>query len=212
MKLNINTLKEHIQKEGLRLMNEEAENLKKLESTIEDIDEGLIDLYEKKFDKLKKDEEKAVAEEEFSQLKRIKDEQSEVLDKLIRFYEKKVEVLNKIGNEIKSSASEVGTKGRDVFSNKPMEEFKNEDITQNTKIKIAGSSKFFIVEKVSENNTYNVLESNIAGIEPGDFLKISDMKIGGSGNVTIYRKVGDRFDELKTMKFNNVTEIVKNPS
>ena len=212
MKLNINTLKEHIQKEGLRLMNEEAENLKKLESTIEDIDEGLIDLYEKKFDKLRKDEEKAVADEEFSQLKRIKDEQAEVLDKLIKFYEKKVEVLNKIGDEIKNSASEVGTKGRDVFSNKAMEEFKNEDIAQNTKIKIAGSSNFFIVEKVSENNTYNVLESNITGIEPGDFLKISDMKVGGPGSVTIYRKVGDRFDELKTMKFNNVTEIVKNPS
>ena len=193
-------------------MNEETENLKKLESTIEDIDEGLIDLYEKKFDKLKKDEEKAVADEEFSQLKRIKDEQAEVLDKLIKFYEKKVEVLNKIGDEIKNSASEVGTKGRDVFSNKAMEEFKNEDIAQNTKIKIAGSSKFFIVEKVSENNTYNVLESNITGIEPGDFLKISDMKVGGSGNVTVYRKVGDRFDELKTMKFKNVTEIVKNPS
>jgi hypothetical protein len=212
MKLNINTLKEHIQKEGLRLMNEETENLKKLESTIDDIDEGLIGMYEKKFEKLRKDEEKAVADEEFSQLKRIKDEQAEVLDKLIKVYEKKVEVLNKIGDEIKSSASEVGTKGRDVFSNKSMEEFKNEDIAQNTKIKIAGSSKFFIVEKVSENNTYNVLESNITGIEPGDFLKISDMKVGGSGNVTIYRKVGDRFDELKTMKFNNVTEIVKNPS
>jgi hypothetical protein len=212
MKLNINTLKEHIQKEGLRLMNEEAENIKKLESTIEDIDEGLIDLYEKKFEKLKKDEEKAVADEEFSQLKRIKDEQVEVLDKLITFYEKKVEVLNKIGDEIKNSASEVGTKGRDVFSNKSMEEFKNEDIVQNTKIKIAGSSKFFIAEKVSENNTYNVLESNITGIEPGDFLKISDMKVGGSGSVTVYRKVGDRFDELKTMKFNNVTEIIKNPS
>lgn len=193
-------------------MNEESENLKKLESTIDDIDEGLIGMYEKKFEKLRKDEEKAVADEEFSQLKRIKDEQAEVLDKLIKVYEKKVEVLNKIGNEIKSSASEVGTKGRDVFSNKAMEEFKNEDIAQNTKIKIAGSSKFFIAEKVSENNTYNVLESNITGIEPGDFLKISDMKVGGSGNVTVYRKVGDRFDELKTMKFKNVTEIVKNPS
>ena len=104
------------------------------------------------------------------------------------------------------------TKGVGVFNNKNLEEFKNEDIAQNTKIKIAGSSKFFIAEKVSDANTYNVLESNIAGIEPGYFLKISDIKIGGSGNVTVYRKVGDKFEELKTMKFNNVTEIVKNPS
>ena len=50
------------------------------------------------------------------------------------------------------------------------------------------------------------------GIEPGDFLKISDMKVGGTGQVTVYRKIGERFDELKTMKLNNVTEIVKNPS
>jgi hypothetical protein len=106
----------------------------------------------------------------------------------------------------------VGKKGRDFFNDKNLEEFKNEYIAKNTKIKIAGSSKFFIVEKVSDANTYNVLESNIAGIEPGDFLKISDMKVGGSGNVTVYRKVGDRFDELKTMKFNNITEIIKNPS
>jgi DNA repair ATPase RecN len=102
--------------------------------------------------------------------------------------------------------------GKNANYNKILEEFKNEDITQNTKIKIAGSSKFFIAEKVSDANTYNVLESNIAGIEPGYFLKISDIKIGGSGNVTVYRKVGDKFEELKTMKFNNVTEIVKNPS
>lgn len=193
-------------------MKEEAENLKKLESTIEDIDEGLIGMYEKKFDKLKKDEEKAVADEEFSELKRIKDEQAEVLDKLIQFYEKKVEILNKIGNEIKDSANEVGAKGSGVFNDKSMDEFKNEDITKNTKIKIVGSSNFFVAEKASENNTYKVLESNIAGIEPGDFLKISDMKVGGSGSVTVYRKIKDRFDELKTMKFNNVTEIVKNPS
>ncbi len=211
MKVNINILKEYIQKEGLRLMNE-SETLEKLESTIEDIDEGLIDLYEKKFDKLKKDEEKAVADEEFSELKKIKDEQAEVLDKLIKFYEKKVEILNKIGDEIKGDANEVGTKGRGVFDNKKLEEFKNEDFTKGTKVKIAGSAKHFKAEKVSENNTYNVLESNIAGLEPGDFLKISDMKVGGSGQVTVYRKIGERFDELKSMKFNNVTEIVKNPS
>ena len=210
-KVNINILKEYIQSEGLKLIKE-SETLEKLETAIEDIDEGLIDLYEKKFDKLKKEEEKAIEEEEVSELKNIKDQQVEVLEKLIKFYEKKVEILNRVGNEIKNSASEVGSKGRDVFSNKDLTEFKNEEITKNTKIKIAGSSKYFIAEKVGDNNTYNVSESNIMGIEPGDFLKISDMKVGGTGQVTVYRKIGERFDELKTMKLNNVTEIVKNPS
>jgi hypothetical protein len=211
MKVDINILKEYVKSEGLKLIKE-SETLDKLETAIEDIDVGLIDLYQKKFDKLKKDEEKAIEEEEISELKKIKDEQVQVLDKLIKFYEKKVEILNKIGGEIKNSASEVGSKGKDVFRDKKLVEFKNEEIVKNTKIKIAGSSKYFIAEKVSENNTYNVSDSNITGIEPGDFLKISDMKIGGSGQVTVYRKLGDRFDELKTMKLNNVTEIVKNPS
>jgi hypothetical protein len=211
MKVNIDILKEYVKSEGMKLMKE-SETLEKLETAIEDIDEGLIGLYEKKFDKLKKDEEKAIEEEEISELKRIKDEQAEVLDKLIKFYEKKVEILNKVGNEIRNSASEVGSKGQGVFGNKSLNEFKNEETTKNTTIKIAGSSKYFIAKKVSDNNTYNVSESNITGIEPGDFLKISDMKIGGPGQVTVYRKIGERFDELKTMKLNNVTEIVKNPS
>jgi len=211
MKVNIDILKEYVKSEGMKLMKE-SETLEKLETAIEDIDEGLIGLYEKKFDKLKKDEEKAIEEEEISELKRIKDEQAEVLDKLIKFYEKKVEILNKVGNEIRNSASEVGSKGQGVFGNKSLNEFKNEETTKNTTIKIAGSSKYFIAKKVSDNNTFNVSESNITGIEPGDFLKISDMKIGGPGQVTVYRKIGERFDELKTMKLNNVTEIVKNPS
>jgi hypothetical protein len=212
MKVNINILKEYIQTEGLKLMKESDDNLKKLESVVEDIEEGFLVRYENKLEALKKDEEAAIKDQDFSRLKEIKDEQIKVIDQLIKFYNKKVEILNKIGEEIKGDANEVVTKGVGVFNNKNLEEFKNEDIAQNTKIKIAGSSKFFIAEKVSDANTYNVLESNIAGIEPGYFLKISDIKIGGSGNVTVYRKVGDKFEELKTMKFNNVTEIVKNPS
>ena len=212
MKVNINILKEYIQTEGLKLMKESDDNLKKLESVVEDIEEGFLVRYENKLEALKKDEEAAIKDQDFSRLKEIKDEQIKVIDQLIKFYNKKVEILNKIGEEIKGDANEVITKGVGVFNDKNLEEFKNEDIEQGTKIKIAGSSKFFIAEKVSDANTYNVLESNIAGIEPGYFLKISDIKIGGSGNVTVYRKVGDKFEELKTMKFNNVTEIVKNPS
>lgn len=212
MKVNINILKEYIQKEGLKLMKESDDNLKKLESVVEDIEEGFLVRYENKLEALKKDEEAAIKDQNFSRLKEIKDEQITVIDQLIKFYNKKVEILNKIGEEIKGDANEVVTKGVGVFNDINLEEFKNEDIAQNTKIRIAGSSKFFKAEKVSDANTYNVLESNIAGIEPGYFLKISDIKIGGSGNVTVYRKVGDKFEELKTMKFNNVTEIVKNPS
>ena len=212
MKVNINILKEYIQTEGLRLMKESDDKLKKLEHTIEELDEGFLDRYEKKLEGLKKDEKAAMADQNFSRLKEIKDEQITVIDELIKFYNKKVEVLSRLGKEIKGDANEIITKGVGVFNDKNLEEFKNEDIEQGTKIKIAGSSKFFIAEKVNENNIYNVLESNIAGIEPGYFLKISDIKIGGSGNVTVYRKVGDKFEELKTMKFNNVTEIVKNPS
>ena len=212
MKVNINILKEYIKKEGLKLIKESDESLKKLESAVFYIDQGLIDMYEKKLEVLKKDEESAVKDEEFSRLKEIKGNQVEVLDKLIKFYGKKVEILSKIRQKIQNDASQVGVEGRGVFNNKNLDEFKNEETSKGTKIKIVGSSKYFVVEKVSENNVYNVLDSNINGIEPGDFLKVLDMKVGGSGQVTVYRKSGDRFDELKIIKYNNVTEIIKNPS
>lgn len=212
MKVNINILKEYIQKEGLRLIKESDDNLKKLESIIEELDEGFLDRYEKKLEGLKKDEKDAIEKQDFSRLKEIKDEQIKVIDELIKFYNKKVEVLSRLGKEIKGDANEVITKGVQVFNDKNLKEFQNEEILKDTKIKIVGSSSYFIAQKVSENNIYNVLESNITGIEPGYFLKISDIKIGGPGQVTVYRKSGDKFDELKTMKFNNVTEIIKNPS
>ena len=212
-KLNINALKEHVIKTSLKLLKESQEDsLKGLEDTMSDIDEGLISLYEKKFDALKGEEKKAIEGEDFAELKRIKDDQVQALSKLIKFYEKKVEILNKISGEIKTGADEVGTKGQGVFSNKNMNEFKNEEFPKNSKLKISGGKSFFVAEKVGENNVYNVYETNIDGIQKGDFLKISDLKLGGQGTITVYRKIGDRIDELKTVKFNNVSEIIKNPS
>ncbi len=206
-----NALKEYIEREGLRLLRE-SQASSHLEDVIGDVDEGLITLYQKKFDKLKSEEQKALDEENYAELKRIKEGQVEALRKLIMLYQKKVELLTMLGKEIESGAQEVGSKGVSVFSDKNMDEFKNEDIVQGTKIKIAGSSKYFTAEKASDANTYKVLETNIGGIQVGDILKISDTKVGSPATVTVYRKIGDRFEELKPMKFNNVTDIVKNPS
>ena len=209
-KITFNRLKEHIEKEGLKLLKENQPS--NLENTIEDLDAGLIQLYEKKFDKLKSDEEKAIEKEEYPELKRIKQEQVEVIRKLIKFYEKKVEYLTRLGSTIETGANEVGTKGASVFSNKALDEFRNEEFLKGNKVKISGGGRDFVVEKVTDTNVYKVITSNIEGIQSGDMLKLSDMKIGGGGNVTVYRKIGERFEELKQMKFNNVTEIIKNPS
>jgi len=211
MKINIEKLKEYVHKEGLKLIKEESVNLDKLEDVLHDIDEGLIDRYEDRLSKLKSEEKDAFENEDYSNLKKVKSEQLEIVEKLIKFYEKKSKILTQIGEEIKTESEKITSKGIEVFGNKSMDEFKNEDILQGTKLKINGSSKYFTIEKVNENNNYIVLSSNIQGVEEGDYLKISDMKIGGSGEITVYRKMGDRFDELKTLKLKNVTDIVKNP-
>jgi hypothetical protein len=212
-KININTLKEHIKNEGLKLMKE-SQAFEHLEDVIGDIDAGLITLYNKKFEKLKAEEAKAVEKEDYVDLKRVKEEQVTVLRKLIRFYEKKVEYLNKLGQEIETGTQEIGSKGVSVFSDKALNEFKNEEFLKGNKIKIQGGGKYFTAEKLSDNNVYKVIETNIEGVQSGDALKLSDMKLGGPGTVTVYRKPegAERFEELKTFKFNNVREIVKNPS
>ena len=128
MKVNINILKEYIQTEGLRLMKESDDKLKKLEHIIDELDEGFLDRYEKKLEGLKKDEKAAITDQNFSRLKEIKDEQITVIDELIKFYNKKVEVLSRLGKEIKGDANEIITKGVGVFNDKNLEEFKNEDI------------------------------------------------------------------------------------
>lgn len=210
---NKTQLIEFIRKQSLKLMNEN-QAFAKLEDTLEDVDAGFVQVNEKRFEKLKGDEEKAMRDEDYVELQKIKQEKVGILSKLIASYKKKTEILEKMYSAIKLELNDLDTKGSGVFKDKTLNEFNNDDFEQGSTVKITTLSSETTLEKISQNNQYKVINTTIPGIEPGDVLTIPNLVVGHSGKVTVYRDVNKsgRFEEIGTSGINTVKAVIKNPS
>jgi len=209
-------IRDLIRKESLRVIKESqasflAEEASSLEKTMKDVNDA-IGLYEKRLDKLNSEEETAKEKEEFSDLKRIKAEQLEELSSLIRTYGKKVDMLKDQYVELKEEVDDVLAKGAGVFNNRELQEFENEKFDKNWGLQIdTPNSSTKMVKILDDANAYKVVSTNIEGLQPGDLLKLPNMKIGGGGKVAVYRKVDGRQSEVGNFELENVTKIIKNP-
>lgn len=204
-------LLEFIKKESLKLFNE-SQAFATIEDKLKDVDEGFVKVNEKRFDKLKGEEEKAIAKEDYPELQRIKEEKVSILGKLIVSYKKKVELLEQIRDGLKQELDELGVKGSGVFKNKSINEFNNEEFLKGQLVKIQTISSETKFEKISDNNQYKIVETNIEGLQPGDVVVLPNIKVGSSVQMPVHRKIGDRFTEIGKPALQNVKGIIKNPS
>lgn len=209
---NRNQLLEFIRKESLRLIKE-TEAFADLEDKVADIEEVYIETFEKKYEKLKAEEEKAMAEENYVELQKIKEEKAVALKKLIDAYKVKTRYLEQIHVGLQHELGELGNKGSGVFKDKLMTEFNNEDLQKNNVIKITTLSSEIKLQKINDNNQYSVLSTNASGIQAGDILALPDMIVGKSAQVTVYRKgANNKYDNIGTPKLEVIKAITKNPS
>ena len=209
---NYNELKKLIRNESLRLLSE-SQAFKHLDNVIKDIDEGFIQVNEKRLEKLKKDEQTATEKEDYVQLKQIKEEQLSSITKLVEAYKKKAEYLEQMKNGIQKELQDLGSKGNSVFKDKEVLEFKNEEFPKNQSLKLKTPKTETVLLKISDGNQFQVQKTSINEIKPGDILALpTEIKIGGDAIVTVYRKIGDKFQELNKMKMKNIQGIIKNPS
>lgn len=205
-------LLEFIRKQSLKLLKEN-EAFAELESKVDSVEESFIEVYEKKLDKLKSAEEKAMGEENYVELQKIKVEKVTALKRLIDAYKVKTKVLEQIHDGLKQEIDELGSKGSGVFKNKSLNEFTNEDLPKGTVVKITTNSSDIKLEKVTDNNQYSILETTANGLVPGDVLALPPMvKIGHSAKISVYRKIGERFQEVGKPELQNITAIIKNPA
>lgn len=208
-------IRELAKKESLRILKESQVSFLKeeysLDKVIQDIDDSIIDVNEKKIEKLKKEEESAKNKEDFFELKRIKEDQVFSIDKLIKGYQKKVEILNKIKAGLEEELIQVQTNGAGVFKNQELIEFNNDNFQKDWGIRIETQNHFIDLVKILDNNAYKVINTNINGLLKNDLLKLPDLKIGGSGNVEVYRKVGERHENVSKFEINNIKKMIKNP-
>lgn len=204
-------LLEAIRKYSLQFLKEN-EAFTALEDRVESIDESWIDVYEKKLAKLKSAEEKAMAEENYVELQKIKEEKVVAIKRLIDAYKLKTKTLEELHNGLKQEIGELGSQGSGVFKNKQLDEFTNEELPKDTIIQLSTNSSKIKLKKISDNNQYSVLETTAPGISPGDVLSLAPIvKIGHPAKITIYRKFNDRFKEVGSSQLETIREITKNP-
>lgn len=214
---NKTQLLEFLRKQSLKLLSEnqafaDKEAFQQLEKKITDVDEHFVDVNEKNFERLKREEEAAIKKEDYADLQRIKNEKKELLGKLIASYKKKVELFTQLQNALETEIQDMGTKGSNVFKDKEINEFNGEEFQKGDTIKFSTIATEITVKKISDNNQYQVLNSTAPGVEPGDVLVLPNMKIGSSAPITVYRKFGDRFSEIGKPTIQNLRKITKNPS
>lgn len=220
---NKTELLEFIRMESLKLLkeNEAFSHLEHpveaskedIEKKLSNIDKHFVEVTEKEFEKLQKEEETAIEKEEYVDLQRIKKDKVSVLNKLIASYQKKVEYLEELKSGISQELDSLGVQGSGVFKDKPINEFNNEEFQKGQSVKIRTASAEISLKKASENNSYQVLKSNATGILAGDMIALPfNIKIGGSAEVSVYRNIGGRFQEIAKTTLGNITQILKNPS
>ena len=205
-----------IKKESLRFFyHSQASFLKEdsgsVQNVIKDVDDGIIEVNEKRLTKLDGEEKKAREKEDLADLKRIKEEQVDSTEKLIRGYARKVELLTKVREELQEDMLNIQTSGSGVFKNQEMSEFNNESFEKDWGLRIDTPNTSTGLVKVMDTNAYKVIDTNIPSLEVNDLLQLPDLKIGGSGNVKVYRKVGERHENVANFKIDNITKMIKNP-
>lgn len=216
MNNNDKIIRDLIKKESLRMIKESQasfliESSDNLERVIQDIDESVIDVNEKKLEKLKNEESSAKEKEDFSEFKRIKEDQISVIDKLIKGYTKKVELLGRVKSELSEEIIQIQQNGSGIFKNQEMNEFSNENFQKDWGLRIETPNHFMNLVKILDNNAYKVVSTNIKGLEANDLLQLPNLKIGGEGKVAVYREVGGRHQNVANFDIRNIAKMIKNP-
>lgn len=213
MKVNKNYILEYVKQksEGLKILKE-SEAFEVLKKKIRDFKETFIDTFESRFESALTKEEKAKKDEDFILLKESKTELKDAAEGLYKSYSEIASYYKEIAQEAAMELKGIEDKGASVFKNKVMIEFVNLDFKRGETLKINSASSETIVKKANDNNSYEIIKTNIGGLKPGDYLTLPDMKIGGEAVVSAYRVINGRGEEIKRFRINNIKGLYKNPS
>jgi len=207
-----------IRKESLRMIKESQasflkEDVDSIERTMEDVDDSIIEVNEKKLEKLNNEEKAARDSEDFSELKRIKEEQVAVIERLVFGYSKKTNLLEKIKTNLEEDLLNIATNGAGVFKNQEINEFNNDSFQKGWGLKIETPNTSTDLVKIADHNAYKVMKTNIPGLEAGMLLQLPELKLGGAGKVAVFtkREGGSGYENSNNFTMENITNLVKNP-
>jgi hypothetical protein len=217
MNNNERIIRNLIKKESLRILKESQASFlsgdpsAKVKHSMEDVND-VIGVFEKRLEKLNNEEKSATNNEDYLELRNIKEQQLEALSKMINSYKSKIKLLEVQKQELEVEFEGLKSKGGNVFKNQSIDEFSNENFQKDWGLRIKTQNSVIDVVKITENsNAYKVISTDVVGLNEGDLLQLPNLKIGGSGKVAVYRKIEEKFENVKNFTLENVVSLTKNP-
>ena len=155
-----------------------------------------------------------MAEENYVELQKIKEDKLTAFNRLIDAYKLKTKTLEELRDGLSQEIGQLGSQGSGVFKNKQLNEFTNEEIPKETVIQLTTNSAQLKLKKVSENNQYAILDTNTPTLQVGDILSLGPVvKIGHPVKINIYRRLnGGKYQDIGSSELGTIRGIIKNPA
>jgi exonuclease VII large subunit len=202
-----------IRKVIFKSLIKENQAFEALEQQLSKVEDTFISFSQSRIEELDKELQSAKEEKEFGRFRRALEEKSQALSDLVDAHEKKMEILRKMSESIKSEVDIANTQGEKVFSDNEIDAFDAQELQAGQRFRIESNASFIEVEKISEeNNQFRLEDGNIQGLKAGDVLQIQGFSVGGDSNITVYRKIGERYEKLSDFVLSNIISIVENPA
>jgi len=206
-------IKNQIRKVIFKSLIKEDQAFDALENQLSKVEDTFISFSRSRIEELNKELDSAKEEKEFARFRRALEEKSQALSDLIDAHQKKMEILNKMHENIKSELDIANTQGEKVFSDNEFDNFNAQEFTSGQRFRIESNASFIEVEKISEeSNQFKLEDGNIKGLKSGDVLQIQDFSVGGDSKVSVYRKIGERYEKLSDFTLSNIIKITENPA
>ena len=206
-------IQDQIRKVIFESLIKESQAFKALEQQMSKVDETFIKYAQDRITELDKEMEDARKKRDFPRYKNALEEKVRAMDDLISAHKKRMEILEKMKKSISLDQQAADNQGERVFMEEKLESFANDEFQKGDRVRFESQSAFFEIEKGSEEqNQFVVQDTNVDGIKLGDVLVIQDFAIGGTARMRIYRKIGQRFEDLGETEVHNINSIVKDPA
>jgi hypothetical protein len=193
-------------------INENRASFSALKDQLKDVDKILLSSYEKELDREEKMAEKHKNEKNIEEFILSVEKQRGIINKLVSSLERKVDILKNMKTSKDEEYQDSLERGVNIFKNVMLKSFDNLKYKKGQRIEFKNKSYSLALEKSKDDaNVYTVLKSNIQNVQPQDVVKADNFSMGENAKITLYKLVGDKYQQVSSFEIKGVVDVVLDP-
>ena len=193
-------------------INENRASFSVLKDQLKDVDKILLSSYEKELEKEERMADKYKNEKNIEEFILSLEKQRGLINKLVTSLDRKVDILKKMKDLKDEEYNDSLERGVNIFKNIVLKSFDNLKYKKGQNIELKNKTYSISLQKVKDDaNIYSVTKSNIQNVTPEDMVKVDNFSMGENANITLYKRVGDKFEVVSTFQIKGVVDVVLDP-